>query len=232
MKKIHLFGGPSLRLCRFLLKEPCIELHPPAQRHSFLSVPASTKDIFLLVDGYYGSVPAISHYEIIEIMSRGNLVFGCSSMGALRAAELFNVGMIGIGYVFAMYKEALLTGDDEVAIMHDPVDWTPVSCALVNIRFACEHLVNKDLIKYDQACEMIRLIQRVPFFERSEILVKRMGERVGLAPEIVDLMLSDRYDIKCNDARSAIECLVAQFGGSCYVPQTSFRCVANEMVNY
>ena len=48
-------------------------------------------------------------------MAAGTQVFGAASMGALRAAELAPFGMIGVGAIFAAYRDGRLTGDDEVA---------------------------------------------------------------------------------------------------------------------
>ena len=45
---------------------------------------------------------------------------GASSMGALRAAELSQFGMVGIGEVYQAFKLGRLEDDDEVAIVHGP----------------------------------------------------------------------------------------------------------------
>ena len=67
------------------------------------------------------------HREILYAMSEGIHVFGASSMGALRAAELHGLGMRGIGTVFEAYRQNVFAPypppferDEEVAVMHGP----------------------------------------------------------------------------------------------------------------
>ena len=57
-------------------------------------------------------------------------------MGALRAAELYPFGMIGIGAIFRAYREQRLHGDDEVALIHAPgaLDWAPLSVPMIEVR--------------------------------------------------------------------------------------------------
>ncbi len=61
----------------------------------------------LLIDGYFHQVPSVQHKEILYALHQGLAVFGCSSMGALRAAELADFGMVGIGRVFRRTVTAL-----------------------------------------------------------------------------------------------------------------------------
>ena len=88
------------------------------------------------IDGYFDRVPAVWHKEILWAMSRGIHLFGCSSMGALRAAELEAFGMVGVGEVFRMFRDGVLEDDDEVAVIHGPSDaaYVTLTEALVNIR--------------------------------------------------------------------------------------------------
>ena len=53
-------------------------------------------------------------------MAEGIHVFGSASMGALRAAELHQFGMRGIGRIFEAYRAGELEDDDEVAVIHGP----------------------------------------------------------------------------------------------------------------
>ena len=69
-------------------------------------------------------------------MSEGVPVFGAASMGALRAAELHEFGMRGIGRIFESFRDGVLEDDDEVAVVHGPAEigFPPASEAMVNIR--------------------------------------------------------------------------------------------------
>ena len=62
------------------------------------------------------------HKEILWALARGVHVFGAASMGALRAAELHAFGMVGVGRIFAAYRDGELEADDEVAVLHGPAE--------------------------------------------------------------------------------------------------------------
>src|SRR4029434_6356953 len=74
--------------------------------------------VIAIIDGTFESRAAIWHKEILLALARGVSVFGASSMGALRGAELAVCGMIGVGRIFEAYRDGLYTDDDEVAVLH------------------------------------------------------------------------------------------------------------------
>ncbi|UUZ56476.1 TfuA domain-containing protein [Massilia sp. H-1] len=83
------------------------------------------------------------HKEILHALALGIRVYGGSSMGALRAAELHPFGMRGVGRIFGDFASGVLEDDDEVALIHGPAD-TAYACqseAMANIRCALEEAV-------------------------------------------------------------------------------------------
>src|SRR5262245_23975176 len=68
----------------------------------------------VIIDGFFEQKPAVWHKEILYALSQGVHVYGSSSMGALRAAELHTFGMIGVGEVFEAFRDGHLEDDDEV----------------------------------------------------------------------------------------------------------------------
>jgi hypothetical protein len=89
-----------------------------------------------VIDGYFSGAPSVWHKEILWTISQGIPVFGSSSMGALRAAELHAFGMRGVGRIFESFRDGALEDDDEVAIVHGPAElnYLVASEAMVNIR--------------------------------------------------------------------------------------------------
>lgn len=96
-----------------------------------------------LVDGVFKQSPAVWHREILWALTRGVHVFGAASMGALRAAELEEFGMRGVGRIFESYRDGSWPGfdspfedDDEVAVIHAPAEanFIPLSDAMVDLR--------------------------------------------------------------------------------------------------
>jgi len=47
------------------------------------------------------------HHELLDALEEGVAVFGGASMGALRAAELWQHGMVGVGKIFRAYRDGI-----------------------------------------------------------------------------------------------------------------------------
>jgi hypothetical protein len=106
---------------------------PPVRRGDVERLPASIASV-LIIDGVFHAALAVSAREILAALSKGVKVYGSSSMGALRAAELDSYGMIGVGKVYQMYKDGEAQSDAEVALIFSEHDAIPLSEPLVNIR--------------------------------------------------------------------------------------------------
>src|SRR5262245_34509783 len=121
MRRAVVFLGPTLGAdaARSILDA---EYRPPAAHGDVYRLlgQAEPPRAIGLVDGYFQAVPAVRHKEILYALSRGVHVFGAASMGALRAVELADFGMVGVGEIFAAYRDRLLEDDDEVAVEHAP----------------------------------------------------------------------------------------------------------------
>jgi len=135
---VVVFAGPSLPVDVALaaLDGLAVRVLGPVSLGDVARVGRAGPAAILIVDGFFESVPAVWHKEILWSMEQGTHVFGAASMGALRAAELHTFGMVGIGRIFEWFRDGLLDADDEVAVAHGPADdgYRPVSEALVNIR--------------------------------------------------------------------------------------------------
>ena len=141
MPKIIVFLGPSLDIKSAEQILPA-EYRPPAKRGDLITAARDGAEIIGLIDGVFHQESAVAHREILAAVKGGIRVVGSSSMGALRAAEMDTLGMVGIGEIYCMYKSGELESDDEVALVFDPVSGLSLSEPLINIRFtllqACE----------------------------------------------------------------------------------------------
>jgi hypothetical protein len=79
---------------------------------------ANTVSEIIIVDGVFDQSPSITHKEILLAIYKGIKVVGISSMGALRASELYSYGMKGFGKIFEKYKSGEIELDDEVAVSY------------------------------------------------------------------------------------------------------------------
>jgi hypothetical protein len=82
---------------------PGARVHPPVRHGDVLSIDAAAGDTVVIIDGAFFHAAAVRHKEILELLARGVRVVGAASMGALRAAELWRYGMIGVGDIFSKY---------------------------------------------------------------------------------------------------------------------------------
>jgi hypothetical protein len=110
---------------------------PPAEQGSIVRATHSLSPrAIVLIDGSFGKVPAVRHKEILWALSRGIHIYGAASVGALRAAELADVGMRGYGLIYRWYRATSFADDDEVAVGMTPAELgaQPLSEALINMR--------------------------------------------------------------------------------------------------
>ena len=131
------FLGPTLPRddARRILPD-AVYLPPARQADIVTAIGRYHPDVIALIDGTFLHTLAVWHKEILHALDLGIRVFGASSMGALRAAECAEFGMVGVGRVFRDYADGTLTADDEVALSHadEASGWRPMSEAMVNVR--------------------------------------------------------------------------------------------------
>ena len=88
----------------------------------------------LIIDGFFGSVMAISVMECVLLLRDGWEVCGAGSMGALRASELWSLGMVGIGEVYSMLRLGILSDDADLAAAYYPDLTREITIPLVHVR--------------------------------------------------------------------------------------------------
>ena len=206
------FAGPCLAGvggARWQKLLDSVEVRPPARRGDLRKVLGERPKVLVLLDGYYYSVPAVTHKEILYALQAGVRMVGAASLGALRAAELEGEGMVGVGRVFEWYREGRLEGDDEVALLHadEAFDYRPLTLPLVELRLAVEDLVEAGGISPDDGRALVEAVKPLPFLERYwEPKIRRAAEEI-LGPGAT-LALDRRLEnqsAKTRDARQAIE---------------------------
>ena len=136
---IVVFLGPSLRLHEARSELDAVYRGPVAQGDVYRAVTSAQRpDAIGIIDGQFDHVPAVWHKEILWAMDQGIRVYGSASMGALRAAELGPHGVIGVGRIFAAYRDGELVDDGEVALLHADGEhgYRPLTLPLVQVRVA------------------------------------------------------------------------------------------------
>jgi hypothetical protein len=164
----YVFLGPSLPLdqARTILDATYL---PPVQQGDLLRLLERKPRYVGIIDGYFETVPAVWHKEILLAMREGVHVFGAASMGALRAAELQPFGMIGVGKIFQWFSDETIVADDEVAVRHGPAElgYLPLNQSLVDIRDSCAAALEESIIGAPLADKVISAARALPFWDRT-----------------------------------------------------------------
>ncbi len=179
------------------------EFRPPIKRGDLVNLSPNSR--IAIIDGVFEQNLSVSPKEIIDILSRGAYVFGGSSMGALRAAEV--PGMIGVGRVFQWYRDKIITRDDEVALLFDPYANEALTVPMVNVRFAIERLCSLGTIDYKTGNSIIEAALKIHYKERTYPFIL---EKAGLTKrsDYRDLFsMLQVFDIKYEDAKAVLEAI-------------------------
>jgi hypothetical protein len=158
--RIIIFTGPSLHPeeARKILDA---DYRPPVGRDDILLALMDKPEIIGVIDGVFHQRPAVSHKELLKALESGVKVVGGSSMGALRASELDDMGMIGVGKVYKAYKSGEIESDDDVAVVFNPETKKQHSEALISMNYnfkkACEEglISQEDLIELNNTAKTI-----------------------------------------------------------------------------
>jgi hypothetical protein len=213
--KVAVFLGPTLPVADARARLDALYLPPAAMGDVYDLVAREQPDVIAIVDGYFDSVPSVWHKEILYALSCGIRVAGASSMGALRAAELWTFGMEGVGWVFEAFRSGALEDDDEVAVLHGDADtgYLAVSTAMVNLRVGLARAGERGLIAAPTCDTMIALAKRCHYPDRSwdRLLQDAAGHglpagELGALRTFVD---AEQPDVKREDACTLLERLAA-----------------------
>jgi hypothetical protein len=116
---------------------PFADVAPPIRRDDVPKDVAAGYNVIVIIDGRFHQELSVACDEIMDAMRAGVVVFGSSSMGAMRAAELYPYGMRGHGAVFEWIKNSEEFRDDLVAqvFSEDGSNVVGLSMAYVDLHF-------------------------------------------------------------------------------------------------
>ena len=213
------FLGPSLSagVAESLL--PGAEIRPPVSQGDVTRAVLAGARAIGIIDGYFERVPAVWHKEILWAMTKGTHVFGAASMGALRAAELHGFGMVGVGDVFAAFRDGLFEDDDEVTVAHGPaeVGYLQTSVAMVDIRATLAAALAAGVATQVAHDALIDLAKRTYYPERTYDSLLAGAAVAGLSADEVDALegwlANGRVERKAADARAMLDAMAAHLAG-------------------
>ncbi len=184
---IIVFAGPSLPS---VVASPAgMQMRPPARRGDVYRALRDRPRTVVLIDGEFHGSPAVWHRELLDAIAEGTSVIGASSMGALRAAELHGLGMIGCGRIFEAFRDGEINDDDEVALVYGPphLGYPALSEPMVNLRATLSLAKSAGLIDDGKESEALAHAKALHFSQRSHAVV------IASPPFARDAELRARY---------------------------------------
>jgi len=203
------FLGPSLAPAEARQLLPA-NYYPPVRLGDVYRLLASGVHRIAIIDGVFHQSTPVWQRELLAAIDEGIEVVGGASMGALRAAELAHFGMRGIGIVYDWYRQRLIDGDDEVALLHTDAElgYRALSEPLVNLRYNLARACAAGIIDADQRDALIERLQARCFTERSWQEVNATAKALGFADSqqaaLREFIETSLVDIKRADALAVL----------------------------
>lgn len=179
-----------------------------------------------IIDGYFEQVPSVWHKELLWAMQQGIAVYGAASMGALRAAELAQFGMVGIGRIFEAYSSGRFEpfddpfeGDDEVAVVHGPAELGyPGSDALVDIRATLAEAMDAAILGERDARTILTVAKSIFYKQRIWKAVLSAALDAGVPAAVCSALRSRLSANKSSQKRRDAETLLRHIRDSAEAP--------------
>lgn len=198
---VVIFVGPTLTADAVA---QCLDpvILPPVRQGDVYRVARDRPRAIGIIDGFFEGVPSVWHKEILWAMNQGIPVYGSASMGALRAAELADFGMIGVGRIFEDFYSRTLQDDDEVAVLHSPAElgYLPLSEPMVSVRATVEEAQNLGMLVAERAAEVLRIAKGMNYRQRSWPNIIDALNGLSDIQSFVDWLPNGKVDAKARDA--------------------------------
>lgn len=182
--KILVYSGPSLDAETIREHLPRAIIRPPAKQGDLISDLMHFEPTHvLLIEGTFHQSLSVWHKEIVWALQVPGIkgIYGASSMGALRAADLAPFGMIGSGRIFRWYYEGVIFDESEVASTyaerHDG-QLMALTIPLVNVRGALLKALELGFIEEDEAQDIFARAGAIHWTERTPRALESLSSPV------------------------------------------------------
>lgn len=208
-QRVVVYVGPSLEASAVFEQIPNAIVLPPVRQSDLISDLMELEPThILLIDGEFQQSLAVWQKEIVYALQIPGVkaVYGASSMGALRAADLSDFGMIGSGRIFGWYDEGLIYDESEVALVYyqrPDRSYVSTTVPLVNVRAALAAALEAEALELEEAEIIFRRARAIHWTERTMTALAKASE--GFLPwvEEHDQKRIDAYELVCTFASLA-----------------------------
>lgn len=207
-RDVAVFLGPSLGAKEAKRLLPGARVLPPARQGDVFRVLPSRPKVLVLIDGVFEGVPSVWHHELRAALACGVHVLGAASMGALRAAELHEEGLLPVGVIAGDYVSGRRTDDADVALLHGDAEsgYRPMTVPLVNVEATAAQAVRRKVFSASEGRALARLARAQFYKSRTwRSLVQAMPRwSEDRRQAVVAWLRANAVDLKAQDARRAL----------------------------
>lgn len=204
-RDVIVFLGPSLPRdeARALLDA---DYRPPARQGDVFRALEARPRAIALIDGVFESVPSVWHHELVAAHAAGVALFGASSMGALRAAELPGL-VTPIGEIARRFVRGEWNDDAHVALLHADAElgYRAMTVPWVTCWAVAEAARRARVLTPRQARELCAVAEGV-FYQRrtwAELGAALPWPRARVTT-LLDFVRREKVDPKAADARACL----------------------------
>lgn len=221
---IIVFAGPTLSANEIAGYLDATVL-PPVQQGDVYRVVKDRPRAVGIIDGYFDGVPSVWHKEILWALEQGIPVYGSASMGALRAAELADFGMIGVGQVFQGYLGGVIEDDDEVAVLHSPaaLGFKPLSEPMVSVRATVLRAREEGVLPAETAIELVALAKSLNYRDRLWDRITAPADAMPGMDAFQRWLPQGAVDAKGDDAREMLSLMAQHLQDDPHIPAAPAR---------
>ena len=170
--KIKVYSVLTLRKPEVRRILPDATVAPPIQRGDLLKDIRRKYNVIVIIDGRFYHSLAVSPTKIMDALRCGLRIYGASSMGALRAAELEFYGMTGCGRIFEFIKRRQSFRDDFLGQSFDPATGRRASTPFIDFFFNLETLVRRGTIDRKCSGRLSRAFAGLHYSDRNLVNLK------------------------------------------------------------
>ena len=201
--KVKVYTGMTLEKREVLEIIPGAFVVGPVQRDDVLYDIDSRVNVVVIIDGKFQQSLAVSPGEIMDALRCGLKVYGSSSMGALRASELYPYGMVGCGEIFELIRDTPYFRDDFLGQSFHEDGTKNISVPYINFHFALKKLVQSAQISQEDGEFLDNSYRNLHFTERDlinlKLLIKRDHSRCETLCSIAEMAMRT-FNQKRDDA--------------------------------
>ncbi len=182
------------------------DYRPPVSRGDIINALRDYPDIIGIIDGVFHKEPAVSHKEILEALKKGVIIVGGASMGALRASELDDFGMVGIGKVYHDYREGVIESDDDVAVVINPETLEQLSEALISMNYTFKAAIDEGVINKVEYDTLVKTAKSIYYPKRTyEKVFQDSRLEIESIKRFKRFLEENRVDVKREDAIAVLK---------------------------